>query len=135
MHMHVHVHVHVHSTHALQHTMHATYVRTFRSCAKRHVSAGTSAGSVGSSRKGTCKGVRGACEGVKGVPHAVRSSLRGCPSRVTRLHQVEGRHRTRGSGATSAHVRQARVAVGEVREQHAPRVHLVAHLVRVRARG
>ena len=51
------------------------------------------------------------------------------------LHQVEGGHRAHGRGATSAHVGEARVSVGEVGEQHAPRAHLVAHLVRATIRG
>ena len=53
---------------------------------------------------------------------------RGVYVRAAHLHQVEGGHRARGRGATSAHVGEARVSVGEVGEQHAPRAHLVAHL-------
>ena len=82
-------------------------------------------------RGGGERGVRGG----EGDTTSYTEHSKSRPSRGTRLHQIEGRHRARGSGATSAHVGEAWVAVGEVREQHAPRAHLVGHLARARVRG
>ena len=144
------------------HSPQAAHVRTLRSWVKAR-ERGHGAGSVGSSWKGTCKRASGVCvrgevcvcacevcvrgeggvrtalelptqEPPRGRPGRPRAAQAADTPRATRLHQIEGGHRARGRGATSAR-RRARVSVGEVGEQHAPRAHLVAHLVRATIRG